>query len=62
MLVILKEENYDEWLDAKIKNTEKLQKLLIPYPAKEMDSHAVSQSVNIPDVDSVELIKPLNSL
>ncbi len=62
MPVILKAENYDEWLDAKEKNTEKLQKFLLPYPAKEMDSHAVSRSVNIPDVDSAELIKPLNSL
>jgi len=62
MPVILKAESYDEWLDAKEKNTEKLQKLLVPYPAKEIDSHAVSRSVNVPDVDSVELIKPLNSL
>ena len=62
MPVILKPESYDEWLDAKEKNTEELQKLLVPYPAVEMDAHAVSRSVNIPDVDSEELIKPLNSL
>lgn len=62
MPVILKQESYDEWLDAKEKNTEKLQKLLAPYPAKEMDSHAVSKSVNIPDADSENLIKPMNSL
>ena len=62
MPVILKSESYDEWLDAKEKNTEKLQKFLVPYPAKEMESHAVSKSVNIPDVDSAELIKPINSL
>jgi putative SOS response-associated peptidase YedK len=62
MPVILRPESYDEWLDVKEKNTEKQQKFLVPYPAKEMDSHAVSRSVNIPDVDSAELIKPLNSL
>ena len=62
MPVILKPESYDEWLDAKEKNTEKLRKFLAPYAAKEMDSHAVSRSVNIPDVDSAELIKPMNSL
>jgi putative SOS response-associated peptidase YedK len=62
MPVILKAESYDEWLDAKEKNTEKLQKFLVPYSAKEMDSHAVSKSVNIPDSDSAELIEPLNSL
>jgi putative SOS response-associated peptidase YedK len=62
MPVILKAEGYDEWLDAKVKNTEKLQELLKPYLAKEMDFHAVSRSVNILDSDSAELILPLNSL
>jgi putative SOS response-associated peptidase YedK len=62
MPVILKQESYDEWLDSKVKNTNDLQKLLVPYSAKEMSSHAVSKSVNIPDSDSAELIKPLNSL
>jgi putative SOS response-associated peptidase YedK len=62
MPVILKPENYDQWLDAKENDTEKLEKLLIPYPAKEMDSHPVSKSVNIPDSNSPELILPLNSL
>lgn len=62
MPVILKAEYYDEWLSAKEKNADRLQKLLAPYPADEMNSHAVSKSVNIPDTDSAELIKPLNSL
>lgn len=62
MPVILKSESYGEWLDATVKDTNKLQKLLVPYPADEMDSHAVGKSVNVPDSDSAELIKPLNSL
>ncbi len=62
MPVILKAESYDEWLDAKEKNTDRLQKFLVPYPANEMNSHAVSRSVNIPDSDSADLIEPLNSL
>jgi len=62
MPVILKADDYDEWLDAKVKDAEKLQKLLVPYPVKEMDSYAVSRSINVPDSDSPELIKPLNSL
>ena len=61
MPVILKPEDYNEWLDSKEKNTEKLQKFLAPYPAGEMDSYAVSRSVNIPDTDSPALIEPLNS-
>ena len=62
MPVILKAESYDEWLDAKIKDTDKLRELLKPYPAKEMDSHAVGKSVNIPETNSPELILPMNSL
>lgn len=62
MPVILKPANYDEWLNAKFKNTDKLQELLKPYPAEEMDSHAVSKNINYPDRDSPDLIKPLNSL
>ncbi len=62
MPVILKPENYDEWLDAKEKNIDRLQKFLVPFPADEMDSHAVSKSVNVPDADSDDLIKPMNSL
>lgn len=62
MPVILKPESYDEWLDVKVKDTDKLQELLKPYPSEEMDSHAVSKSINYHDKDSPDLIKPLNSL
>jgi putative SOS response-associated peptidase YedK len=62
MPVILKPESYDEWLDTKVKDTNKLQELLKPYSSKEMDSHAVSKNVNIPESNSAELIKPMNSL
>ena len=62
MPVILKAADYDQWLDSKENNTERLQKLLAPYPADEMSSHAVGTGVNIPESDSAELIEPLNSL
>ncbi len=62
MPVILKPESYDEWLDVKVKDTEKLQALLKPYPSEEMDSHAVGKNINYPDKNSPDLIKPLNSL
>jgi putative SOS response-associated peptidase YedK len=61
MPVILKAENYDEWLDEKLKDTARLQNLLAPYPAEEMASHAVGKAVNSPGYDSAELIKQLNS-
>lgn len=61
MPVILKTEDYAQWLDAKEKDTGKLQSLLVPYPANEMDSYAVGLSVNSPSNDTDELIQRLNS-
>lgn len=57
MPVILKPEDYDEWLDETEKNTERLQKLLVPFPASKMASHPVSKAVNSPTYDGPELIK-----
>ncbi|HEX8250838.1 MAG TPA: SOS response-associated peptidase family protein, partial [Pyrinomonadaceae bacterium] len=62
MPVILKSEDYEQWLDPKMNDTDRLQKLLVPYAAEEMASHAVSTAINYPESDSPELIKPLNSL
>lgn len=56
MPVILKSKDYEQWLDEKQVDTNKLQKLLVPYPAKEMASHAVGKAVNSPSNDSSELI------
>ncbi|HEY8562294.1 MAG TPA: SOS response-associated peptidase [Pyrinomonadaceae bacterium] len=61
MPVILKPEDYDQWLDEKEKKTERLQTLLVPYPAAEMASHAVGKAVNTPTYNSPELIERLNS-
>ena len=59
MPVIIKPEDYELWLDEKVKDTEKLEKLLAPYPADEMQSHAVNRQVNSPTFDSPELINSL---
>ncbi len=61
MPVILKSADYDFWLDGKVKDASKLQNLLVPFPAKEMDSHAVSRAVNIATADSSDLVAPINS-
>ncbi len=60
MPVILKTKDYDQWLDAKEKDTDKLQKLFLPYPASEMIAYQVSKTVNIPSNDSPELIKKVS--
>lgn len=61
MPVILKSDKYDEWLDEKENDTDKLQKLLKPYPASEIASYKVSRSVNSPSEDSPELIQEIES-
>ena len=61
MPVILNSENYALWLDEKVHDTNQLQKLIVPYSAKEMNAYPVSKSVNIPDVDSAELIKSISA-
>lgn len=61
MPVILTANHYDEWLDEKATDTERLQKLLVPYSAQAMASHAVSRAVNIATTDEAGLIEPMNS-
>ncbi|SFA71777.1 MULTISPECIES: SOS response-associated peptidase [unclassified Bacillus (in: firmicutes)] len=62
MPVILKEEDYDKWLDPKFSLTSELKSLLVPYTAEEMDKYAVSTLINSPKNDLAELLSPLNSL
>ena len=59
MPVILKSKDYEQWLDEKQTDTDKLQKLLVPFPANKMSSHTVSRAVNSAATDSPELINSL---
>ena len=59
MPVILKPEDYEQWLDPRERDAARLKPLLAPFPAAEMDSHPVSRAVNAPMADAPELI--LNS-
>lgn len=59
MPVILKSEDYELWLDDKVKDAAQLEKLLKPFPADEMTAHAVSRQVNSPTFDAPELINSL---
>ena len=45
MPVILPEDRWDLWLDAKMQEKEVLQELLVPYPADQMQERPVSSSV-----------------
>jgi len=58
MPVILPRDTYSQWLDPAPQIPNRLQGLLIPYPASEMESYAVSPLVNSPGNDLPECVKP----
>ncbi|MBN1764603.1 MAG: SOS response-associated peptidase [Sedimentisphaerales bacterium] len=60
MPVIIPPENYDLWLDTTLSTTDRLQKLLHPYPPEKMNCFAVSPLVNSPQHDSPQCIEPVN--
>ncbi|OHX50931.1 SOS response-associated peptidase [Cytobacillus oceanisediminis] len=62
MPVILKESDFEDWLNPCFNDTEYLKSLLEPYPAEKMDKYPVSNKVNSPKNELAELISPLNSL
>ncbi len=58
MPVILTREAEEQWLDPKLRDPEKLSKLLVPYPGEEMKAYPVSTMVNSPRNDSRACIEP----
>jgi putative SOS response-associated peptidase YedK len=46
MPVILPPDSYDEWLDPNAANPAELERLLVPYPAAEMDFYPIRTTVN----------------
>jgi putative SOS response-associated peptidase YedK len=61
MPVILREEDYDLWLDPDPEKRELRLGLLGPHPAAEMDCYPVSTIVNSPQRQGAELIEPLHT-
>jgi putative SOS response-associated peptidase YedK len=47
------------WLDPKIRNSEILKRVLVPYREDEMDLYEVSVKVNSPKNKDEEVIKPI---
>jgi len=58
MPVILEPESHDLWLDDNSRSAE-LKSLLLPFPAAEMTSHAVSYDVNHTKTDNENIIRPV---
>jgi putative SOS response-associated peptidase YedK len=57
MPVILREEDYELWLDSEPSNHSLRSERLEPYPAQEMESYPVGTLVNNPHYDTAELIE-----
>ncbi|MBI4551007.1 MAG: SOS response-associated peptidase [Candidatus Latescibacteria bacterium] len=59
MPVIVKPDAYEQWLDPHEQPPERLDGLLVPYPAAEMIAYPVSSLVNNPKMDSPACIEPV---
>lgn len=59
MPVILPPEVHDEWLAAAELERDRLDALLAPHPAGEMEAYAVSRHVNSPANDDPECVRPV---
>ncbi len=59
MPVILSPVDHEAWLDPSIREVERLQPLLRPYPPEEMEAYPVSTRVNNPANDTPECIERL---
>jgi putative SOS response-associated peptidase YedK len=59
MPVIMPPESHDLWLDAASRAAD-LKDLLVPFPASEMTSHAVSRNVNDTKQDDEDLLQPVD--
>jgi putative SOS response-associated peptidase YedK len=57
MPVILTPERETEWLDPKNNDVNRLQQLLVPYSANDMEAYQVSNDVNSPQNNSRKLIE-----
>ncbi len=61
MVVILRPEHYQQWLDPGERAPEDLAPLLAPYPAAEMEAHPVSRTVNSPRNETADCIAPVTA-
>lgn len=59
MPVILPRESFDLWLDPKVEDAARLQPLLVPLAADDLELVPVSKAVNSPANDSPTCIQPL---
>lgn len=59
MPVILASKHYDEWLDPSLQAIGRINEMLRPFPAEEMEAYPVGQLVNNPRNDQPECVVPI---
>ena len=59
MPVILHEQDEQEWLDPEVTDPTQVERLLVPYPADEMEAFPVSRKVGNTRNDGPDLIEPI---
>jgi putative SOS response-associated peptidase YedK len=59
MVVILRPEHYQRWLDPDERSPDELVPMLTPYPAAEMEAFPVSRLVNSPKNESPDCVMPV---
>jgi putative SOS response-associated peptidase YedK len=59
MPVILRKEDEETWLNPDIVEPERLHPLLTHYPAEAMESYQVSRAINVPTIDTEDVLKPV---
>ena len=61
MPVIIKPEDYTDWIDTRLTDVTKIQAMTQPYPERFMEAYPISRKVNSPKNDSSDLIEPMKS-
>jgi putative SOS response-associated peptidase YedK len=59
MAVILPREHHEQWLDPNFQETDKLARLLVPYPAGEVKAYPVLPLVNDPKFEDERCLAPM---
>ncbi len=59
MPVILRPDDYEMWLDADVRESGQLTRMLRPYPHGEMSAYAVGPHVDSPSNDDPRCVEPL---
>ena len=62
MPVVLRPKHYELWLAEDARPVEELLKVLVPYPADQMEGYPVSTLVNKPQNDMPDCIVPVGAL